>query len=103
MRVIKDLLRQHWPNVLAVAVFAGVVWRYFGLGDRRRDLAWIWIFVAVMGLGVSVASEVLTEFMDFWGGSYRRLSSRPAWLYRVVGAVLLAWSVIELFVLQSRR
>jgi hypothetical protein len=95
IRAIKDLLKQHWPNVLALAAFAGIVWGYFVPGDPRRNLRCL--FLALIGLGVFVASEALSEYMDAWGGLFRHLSPRPAWFYRVTGGLLLAWSIIEMF------
>ena len=95
VRVIKDILKQHWLNVLALVAFVGVVWGCFALGFPRRTLRCV--FFALIGLGVSVASEALSEYMDVWGGLFRHWSTRPAWFYRVIGGLFLAWSIVEMF------
>ena len=95
VRAMKDLLKQHLFNLIALVAFVGVVWGYFALGNPRRNLRCV--FLALIGLGVFVASEALSEYMDAWGGFFRHLSPRPAWFYRVTGGLLLAWSIIEMF------
>jgi hypothetical protein len=95
VHAIQDFLKQHWLNVLPLAAFTGITWGCLALGDPRRTLCSV--VLALIGLGVFVASEALSEYMDVWGGFFRHLSPRPAWFYRVIGGLLLAWSFIEMF------
>jgi hypothetical protein len=95
MDFIKALIRQHWVNLLALAVFGAAVIRYVYLARWEEHL----LLFAYAGLGFLcvVASEEVAEWTGRYGWTRQQWWEYPATWVRCFGGVALIIATIQLY------
>lgn len=95
MQNLKELLRQYWPNLLAVCVLGLAVARYVNLGQWEHNIAPM-AFAALGALSV-VASDEVVEALGQYGWTRDQWRVLPSVIIRILGACILAVATIVLY------
>jgi hypothetical protein len=97
MDFLRAILRQYWPNIVACAVFAFAVLRYWRLGNYLETRHLMLIVFAFGGLVAFVGSDEWAEYTGWYGLTRDQFSTVPSVLIRVVGGIVLVAATLGLF------
>jgi hypothetical protein len=93
--LIKDLVRQYWLNMLAIAMFVAALLRYVRLGGWEEHL--VPFASAVFGLVCVIASEEVAEWTGGYGWTRQQWRQYPSAFVRFAGGVALVVATVVLY------
>ncbi len=97
MDIIKDILRQYWLHILALAVLVCAAVRYWLLGNYCEMNHLRSMVFAFGGFMAVVASEEFSEWSGQCGFTRAQWFSTPTWYIRLVGGIALVYYTVALY------
>lgn len=97
MSILRDILRQYWTNLLALAVFACAFARYWQLNAVEPHHHLEPLVLAFVGFCMFAFSETLSEWGDHFDLDRWKWIPTPPWFIRLVGGILLLYFAVALF------
>ncbi|NLF08431.1 MAG: hypothetical protein GX594_10690 [Pirellulaceae bacterium] len=95
MNLIKDILRQYWPNVLALLFLLCAAYRYWMLGEYFDNIR-LMIF-AFGGFVAVVASEEFSDWTGRYGFTRKQFFTTPEAYIRIGGGIVLVYCTLALY------
>lgn len=95
MDLIKNSIRQYWPNLLACVIFLAATLRFVRLGDWEQH--WVPFAWAFFGFISVVASEEVAEWTGRYGWTRQQWRQYPSGLVRRAGGAVLVVATIVLY------
>jgi hypothetical protein len=95
IRLITQLLRQYWLQLLATAVFVAAGWRYWQLGRWLENIDLI--LIAFGSLVAVIAADEFAEWTGNYGWTRQQWRQWPEWFVRGAGMMALVVVTVLLF------
>ncbi len=95
MDLVKNIVRQYWLNMLAMAIFLAAIARYVYLGKWEEHLG-LFAFAA-MGFVCVIASEEVAEWSGSYGWTHEQWRHYPHSVIRFFGGVSLVVTTVLLY------
>jgi hypothetical protein len=95
MEMIKDILRQFWLNMVALAVLIAAVVRYVQLGKWEQLL--VPFAIAAFGFVCVIASEEVSDWTGRYGWTRQQWWQYPGTVVRFAGSIALVVATVVLY------